>query len=122
MPDTVLNFSHHENIVREASLSPFHKNGNKHSMICYSGSGIVFYLNTQSRDPPPKRTLSFLFLLLHVQSSIKSCGFSLHFSGFIISSLTLLFQNLYLCLTSEPPHQPTRFLARCPNSSSCLQS
>lgn len=51
MPDTVLNFSHHENIVREASLSPFHKNGNKHSMIWYSVSGIVFNLNTQSRDP-----------------------------------------------------------------------
>ena len=121
MPDTVLNFSHHENIVREASLSPFHKNGNKHSMIWYSVTGIVFKLNTQSRDP--KRILPFIFLLLHVQLSIKSCWcFSLHFSGFIISSLTLLFHNLYLCLTSDPPHQLTRFLTWCPNSSSCLQS
>lgn len=76
MPDTVLNFSHHENTVREASLSPFHKNGNKHSMICYSGSGIAFYLDNQSRDPPQKNPVLFISPP-SCQSSIKSCGASL---------------------------------------------
>lgn len=99
MPDTVLNFSHHRNTVREVLLSPFHKNGNKHSTILYLSKWHCF-----SPEYPIQRPKKNPVLLISPPS------FSVKHQILLVLLFEFLWLYLLLSNTSFPESVPLSYL------------